>query len=128
MIAIGIGANSKAHKPDFLAALAEARQEAGGADVIATFDEAIFADHVRDAACDVSLAYRPVTLNAMRERSGDCLTRSERTLSLFGIASVAEAAALAGAGPGSRLIMLRRIIGNITVAAAQSSDEGERRG
>ncbi len=127
MIAIGIGANSRAYKHDFSTALAEARQEAGGADVVATFDEAIFADHVRDAAGRVSMAYRPVTLDAMRARSSDCLVRSERTLSLFGVGSVAEAAALAGAGPGSRLIMARRIIGNITVAAAQSADEGERR-
>jgi cobalt-precorrin 5A hydrolase len=127
VIAIGIGANSRANKDDFLMAIAGARQEAGGGDVVATFDETIFADHVRDAAGQVSLAYRPVTLDAMRARSRDCLTRSERTVSLFGVPSVAEAAALAGAGAGSRLIMARRIMGNITVAAAQSVDEGERR-
>jgi cobalt-precorrin 5A hydrolase len=125
MIAIGIGANSLARKIDFSAALAEAQRGAGGADVVATFDAAPFADHIRGAASEAALGYRPVTLEAMRTRSDDCLTRSERTLSLFGVASVAEAAALAGAGPGSRLIMPRRIIGQITVAAAQSADGGE---
>ncbi len=123
MIAIGIGANSQAHKHDFATALAEARRAAGGADVVATFDVAMFADQVRDAAREASLAYWPVTLDSMRARSGDCLTRSERTLSLFGVASIAEAAALVGAGAGSQLIMARRIAGNITIAAAQSADE-----
>ncbi|MFA5955412.1 cobalamin biosynthesis protein [Hyphomicrobium sp.] len=123
MIAIGIGANSQAHKHDFATALAEAREAVGGADVVATFDVAIFAHHVRDAAGEAGLDYRSVALDAMRARSGDCLTRSERTLLLFGVASIAEAAALVGAGAGSQLIMARRIAGNITIAAAQSADE-----
>ena len=93
MIAIGIGANSRAHETDFRAALAEAYREVGGADVITTFDTAIFAIHVEAAARQASVMYRPVTLDALRERSGDCLTRSERTLALFGVASIAEAAA-----------------------------------
>ncbi len=123
MIAIGIGANSQAHKHDFAVALAEARQAVGGGHVVATFDVATFADQVRDAAREADIDYRSVTLDAMRARSGDCLTRSERTLSLFGVASIAEAAALAGAGAGSHLIMARRVAGNITFAAAQSADE-----
>lgn len=126
MIAIGIGANSRAHKRDFAAAIDEARQEAGG-DVAATFDAAIFANFVRDAAHRAGLKYLAISLEEMRGRSNDCLTRSERTLSLFGVASVAEAAALAGAGPGSHLIMPRRIIGNITIAAAQSESGQEAR-
>lgn len=123
MIAIGIGANSRAHKDDFVTALAEGLREVGGVDAVATFDAAIFASSVEDAASRLSVRYCPVTLAALRERSGDCVTRSERTLSLFGVASIAEAAALAGAGPGSHLIMPRRIVGNITIAAAQSRDE-----
>ena len=126
MIAIGIGANSRAHRRDFAAAIDEAQQEVGG-DTVATFDAAIFANYVRDAARYAGLGYRPITLDAMRERSADCLTRSERTLSLFGIGSIAEAAALAGAGPGSHLIMPRRIVGNITIAAAQSASIPETR-
>lgn len=123
MIAIGIGANSRAHEREFVAALDEARRAAGGGDMVSTFEVAIFADRVRDAARQASLAYRPIALDAMRERNADCLTRSERTLSLFGVASIAEAAALAGAGPGSSLIMPRRIVGNVMIAAAQSQAE-----
>jgi cobalt-precorrin 5A hydrolase len=126
VIAIGIGANSRAHRRDFAAAIDEARQEAGG-DAVATFDAAIFANFVRDAAHRVGLKYIAVALEEMQDRSEDCLTRSERTLSLFGVASVAEAVALAGAGPGSHLIMPRRIVGNITIAAAQSASRQEAR-
>jgi len=75
-----------------------------------------------DAAGQLSLTYVPVSLEALRERNADCLTRSDRTLSLYGVASMAEAAALAGAGPGSHLIMPRCIAGNVTIAAARSAD------
>lgn len=126
MIAIGIGANSRAHESDFPIALAVACAEAGGADVVTTFDAAKFANHVEAAARQASIAYRPSTLDDMRERNEDCSTRSERAMALLGVASVAEAAALVCAGPGSRLIMPRRIVGNVTIAAAQSIDEQER--
>jgi len=125
MIAIGIGANSRAEQRDFAAALNDARQSAGGADVVATSEGAAFASYVREAARQASLSYHAITLESMRARNGDCLTRSERSLSLFGVASIAEAAALAGAGPGSRLIAPRRTVGHVTIAAAQSADERE---
>jgi cobalt-precorrin 5A hydrolase len=121
MIAIGIGANSRAGQDDFSAAIAEARRTAEGGDVVATLEDAAFASFVKVAASRHSIVYKPLALEALRNRSGDCETRSERTLSRFGIASVAEAAALAAAGPGSNLIVLRRIFGNVTVAAAQSA-------
>ena len=125
MIAIGIGANSRAHGDDFAAVIAVIRRETNGSDVVATFDEAVFANFVEAAASHQSVAYRPLTLEALRERNGDCLTRSERTLDRFGVTSMAEAAALAAAGPGSHLVVPRRIIGNITVAAAKSADAKE---
>ncbi len=126
MIAIGIGASSKASRRDFLEAIAKAQSEAGGGDLIAAIETALFANDLRDAAGEASLPYLPVTLEAMRGRGGECVTRSERSMSLFGVASVAEAVALAGAGAGSRLIMARRAIGHVTVAAARSADDGER--
>lgn len=125
MIAIGVGANSRAHRDDFIAAIADARREAeagDAGDVVATFDAAIFAPFVKAAAARQELSYHPIKLEALRARSDDCLTRSARTLALFGIASVAEAAALAAAGPGSRIVVPRRIVGNITVAVARSAD------
>jgi cobalt-precorrin 5A hydrolase len=49
-------------------------------------------------------------------------TWSERVLALVGVPSVAEAAALAAAGPKSRLILPRIVAGPATCALA--SDEG----
>ncbi|AGK59091.1 precorrin methylase [Hyphomicrobium denitrificans 1NES1] len=124
MIAIGVGANSKAQADDFAAALASVCAETGG-DVIATLENAPFANLLKAAASGQSIAYRELSLAELRERNGDCLTRSERTLDLFGVRSLAEASALAAAGPRSLLLVPRRIIGNITVAAAKSADAEE---
>jgi cobalt-precorrin 5A hydrolase len=125
MIAIGIGANSRARGDDFVTVIADVRRETGG-DIVATVDKAPFENFVKSAASRQAVAYRPLALEALRQRNDDCVTRSERTLDLFGIASVAEAAALAAAGPGSHLVVPRRIVGNITVAAAKSADAKER--
>jgi cobalt-precorrin 5A hydrolase len=47
-------------------------------------------------------------------------TRSERVLALTGVPSVAEAAALAAAGPAARLIGPRLVVGSATCAIARS--------
>lgn len=47
-------------------------------------------------------------------------TKSERVLALTGVPSVAEAAALAAAGPSARLISPRLVIGSATCALAIS--------
>ena len=124
MIAIGIGANSKAKTEDFVAALASFSSEAGG-DVVATLEDAPFVGLLKAAASIGSMTYRELPVAELRKRNDDCLTRSERSLDLFGVMSIAEASALAAAGPRSRLVAPRRIIGNITVAAATSADMKE---
>jgi cobalt-precorrin 5A hydrolase len=43
-------------------------------------------------------------------------------LALKGVASVAETAALAAAGPGARLVAARHIVGGATCALAASGD------
>ncbi len=65
---------------------------------------------------ELSLTY--LTREALRDRQGDVQTRSARVESLFGISSVAEAAALAGAGPASVLIVRRIAAGGATCAIA----------
>jgi cobalt-precorrin 5A hydrolase len=47
-------------------------------------------------------------------------TRSARVLALIGVPSVAEAAALAAAGPSARLVSPRLVIGAATCALAAS--------
>ena len=78
MIAIGIGANGRAHRDDFAKVLADIRREVKGGDVVATFGDAVFATLVKAAASRQSVSYRPLELDALRDRSEDCLTRSER--------------------------------------------------
>jgi cobalt-precorrin 5A hydrolase len=124
MIAIGIGANSTAQADDFSNAIADIARETQ-CDVIATLEGAVFADLLRDAAARRSIAYRALPLDDLRARNDDCRTRSQRTLDLFGLASVAESSALAAAGPGSKLLMPRRSLGNITMAAARSNEPKE---
>jgi cobalt-precorrin 5A hydrolase len=47
-------------------------------------------------------------------------TRSDRVVALTGVPSLAEAAALAAAGPSSRLIAPRLVVGAATCALASS--------
>jgi cobalt-precorrin 5A hydrolase len=124
MIAIGVGANSKAQAGDFSIAIADIARETR-CDVIATLEGVVFADLLKAAAYRQSIAYQALPLADLRARNEDCCTRSERTLNLFGLASVAESSALAAAGPGSKLLMSRRSIGNITIAAASSAEPKE---
>jgi cobalt-precorrin 5A hydrolase len=51
------------------------------------------------------------------------VTRSARVLALTGVPSLAEAAALAAAGPAARLVAPRVAVGPATCALAISGDE-----
>lgn len=122
MIAIGIGAQSTATADDIAAAIARVEQEAGAqATRIATFDGARFLSAAQRAA----IPLMTLPLAALQARSAECQTQSDRSLKLFDVASIAEAAALAAAGPGSRLIVPRLVCGNVTAAAAQSAHDAE---
>ena len=50
------------------------------------------------------------------------ITHSEHALAFAGVPSVAEAAALAAAGPGARLIAPRIVVGAVTCALAQDGE------
>ena len=50
-----------------------------------------------------------------------CATRSTRIASLYGVGSVAEAAALAAAGPGGTLVQPRIATARVTCALARSA-------
>jgi cobalt-precorrin 5A hydrolase len=58
---------------------------------------------------------------ALKAAEPRALTRSERVVALTGLGSVAEAAALAGAGPVSRLVQPRIASANATCAIAVSA-------
>ena len=71
-----------------------------------------------EAARLLALPLRHLSREALAAAMPRVETRSVRAESLFGVASVAEAAALAGAGPDARLIVRRIARGGATCAIA----------
>ncbi|MCX7899149.1 MAG: cobalamin biosynthesis protein [Methylocystis sp.] len=62
---------------------------------------------LREAAHMLGVPIRFASAEALRERRGAARTHSPRVRAMFGVGSIAEAAALVGAGPGSRLLAPR---------------------
>lgn len=128
MIVAGVGCRRGASAPDVeaavRAALARANIAADALDAIATIAEKRNEAGIRAAAERLGVCFVVVSENALKTASDRTVTSSERTLALMGVASVAEAAALAAAGPLARLISPRLAMGAATCALAAS---GERR-
>ena len=74
-----------------------------------------------EAAGKLGLATVYLARDALKAREADTQTRSEHAENLFGVTSVAEAAALAGAGPASVLIVPRIAEGGATCAVARAA-------
>ena len=60
-----------------------------------------------------------IAQNALEAADRSSLTRSARSMDTFNVHSVAEAAALAAAGPGARLLAPRIAVGPVTCALAE---------
>jgi cobalt-precorrin 5A hydrolase len=71
-----------------------------------------------EAATRLGLPLVHLPRAALEAAADRAVTRSERVIALFGVPSLAETAALAGAGPGSRLILPRMSAGGVTCAVA----------
>lgn len=69
-------------------------------------------------AGDAELIFVPD--EALRGFEASCATRSTRVASLYGVGSVAEAAALAAAGPGGALVLPRIATARVTCALART--------
>jgi cobalt-precorrin 5A hydrolase len=124
MIVAGVGCRRGAPAPDIEAAIRAALERAGIAphalDCIATMATKESEAGIAAAAAKlgVTVVLVPDTeLQAAGERTE---TRSDRVLALTGVPSVAEAAALAAAGPAARLLGPRLVIGAATCALAAS--------
>jgi cobalt-precorrin 5A hydrolase len=74
---------------------------------------------IAEAASALGLPVILVGRAALRGEQGRCLTRSARAEAEVGLASVAEAAALSAAGPGSRLVVPRIVGAGVTCAIAE---------
>jgi cobalt-precorrin 5A hydrolase len=60
-----------------------------------------------------------IAQNALEAADAHTLTRSARSMDTLNVHSVAEAAALAAAGPGARLLAPRVAVGPVTCALAE---------
>jgi len=122
MIVAGVGCKRGAPAPDVeaavRAALARANIDAGALDVIATITTKRDEAGIQAAAQKLGVSVIVVSDADLQTASDRTETRSERVLALAGVPSVAEAAALAAAGPTAHLIGPRLVIGLATCALA----------
>jgi len=124
MIVAGVGCRRGAPAPDveaaIRAALARAGVSADALDAIATIAAKSAEAGIKVAAEKLGVSVVLVSESELKAASDRTETRSERVLTLVGVPSVAEAAALAAAGPAARLIGPRLVIGSATCALAAS--------
>jgi len=124
MIVAGVGCRRGTSAPDIEAAIRAALAQAGVAShalgAIATtaakHDEA----GIESAAANFGVRVVLVSEAELKAAGERTETKSERVLALTGVPSIAEAAALAAAGPLARLISRRLVLGAATCALAAS--------
>ncbi|MBM3562024.1 MAG: cobalamin biosynthesis protein [Alphaproteobacteria bacterium] len=78
---------------------------------------------LHEAARDLGVELVFLPLAELRARKGPAATHSPRVQALFGVGSVAEAAALVGAGAGSRLVAPRVTTPVVACALAKRGAE-----
>jgi cobalt-precorrin 5A hydrolase len=124
MIVAGIGCRRGAPAPDIeaviRAVLAYTGFSAQALDAIATIASKESEAGIQAAAEKLGVSVVLVADADVRAAEHRTQTRSERVRALKGFSSVAEAAALAAAGPTARLIAPRLAIGAATCALAAS--------
>ncbi len=124
MIVAGVGCRRGAPASDIeaaiRAALARANVSADALDAVATIAGKSAEAGIRAAATKLGVAFVPVSDAEIKAAGDRAETRSARVLALIGVPAVAEAAALAAAGPAARLISPRLVIGAATCALAAS--------
>jgi cobalt-precorrin 5A hydrolase len=124
MIVAGIGCRRGAEARDVEAAiratLARAGIEAADLKAIATGSTKAAEPGIAATAAKLGLNVMPIAEAELKAAGARVMTRSDRVLALTGVPSLAEAAALAAAGPSSHLIASRLVVGAATCALARS--------
>ena len=126
-IAIGLGCR-KGVSGEVIASLvreALARIEQNGPAALFTVDAKRHEAGVAQAAQALAMPLHFLTQEALAAVSDLAQTRSPRVEALFGVPSVAETAALAGAGAGAVLILPRIARDNATCAIARAPQPQE---
>lgn len=121
----GLGLRPGTSEADILACLDEALAIAGlsgeGTPRLATLSSRIGEPGLAAAAASREAEIVFVPDEALKGFEAACATRSTRIASLYGVGSVAEAAALAAAGPGGTLVQPRITTARVTCALARSA-------
>jgi cobalt-precorrin 5A hydrolase len=120
MIIAGVGFSSHCC-PEELAQLVRQAEEAAHcrAEALATLARKASSACLSAAAAMLALPILPIAAECLRETEGRLTTLSSRSLEAVGVASTAEAVALAGAGRGSRLALARIASAHATCALAE---------
>jgi cobalt-precorrin 5A hydrolase len=117
MIALGLGARSDVPlRAPVLAVLATAGFRPADVDVLATLDRRAAEPWVRELAD--GLGWRLIAFSAVELAARPVPNPSARVAAATGAPSVAEAAALLAAGPGSTLILAKTARDGVTLALA----------
>jgi cobalt-precorrin 5A hydrolase len=121
MIVAGIGCRSEVTAEAVVALVEEARARLVSILVAALAVPEFRRDEPGIAAASATLGLPVLWVDraALKGEQGRCLTRSARAEAEVGLSCVAEAAALFGAGAGSRLILPRIAGGGVTCALAE---------
>lgn len=122
MIVAGIGCRKGADTRDVMAGIERALDHHGIAalalDALATVPLKENEPALHAAARQLGLALLIATGQSLKETEGRTLSHSEASFAHVGTPSASEAAALAAAGPRSRLLGPRIVTGSVTCAIA----------
>jgi precorrin-6Y C5,15-methyltransferase (decarboxylating) len=119
LLAIGVGCKSGVSADSVMALIETAcAQIEGKATALYTAEEKHAEPALAEAALRLDLPLHYLTRAALKQAAPRAMTKSPRVLALFGVPSIAETAALAGAGPNSRLMLPRIAANGVTCAIA----------
>jgi cobalt-precorrin 5A hydrolase len=126
MIVAGVGCRRGAEAAEITAAihaaLADQGLGAGALTLIATSAAKADEPGIKAAATGLGLPLIGVPQHDMEAAGARVATRSERAIAVTGVPSLAEAAALAAAGPTARLLVARVAVGPATCALAETEE------
>lgn len=117
MRVLGLGAGTRARAPDILA-FAERMLAGQPVDLVATLDRSHLTGLGQGLADHLGVCLSIVSAEDAGLMAGRCLTRSEASQKAHGLGSVAEAVALAAAGPSGKLEGPRQVEGFASLALA----------
>jgi cobalt-precorrin 5A hydrolase len=126
MIVAGVGCRKGASAEAIAAAINDSLARAGilpdRLSAIATITAKRGESGLAEAADMMGVPLIVVEQLALAAAGPRTVTHSQHALAFAGVPSVAEAAALAAAGPGARLLVPRIVVGAVTCALAQDGD------